>query len=105
MSKYFEEQTATIAASGTTSDEVDLQENCDYARIIIPTIDSATVKLTVCGTSGGTFVNLGNSVTTATTTGNYATMFKVGGYRYVKVVVSAAQTTGAVAFKLMGMKI
>ena len=105
MSLYFEEQTATIAQNATTSDEVDLKSTCDFVRVVIPTIDTATVKLTVSRTSGGTFVDLGSGMTTASGTGNYATMFKLGGYRYVKVVVSASQTSGEVVFQLMGMKI
>lgn len=105
MSLYFRPVTATIASSGTTSGEVDLGENCDFVRIQIPTIDSSTIKLQVSLTTGGTFQDLGDSVTTATTTGAYSTMFRLGGWRFVKVVTSAAQSSGAVDFELQGMKI
>jgi len=98
-------QTATIADEGTTSGEIDLGRPCDYLQVIIPTIDAATIKVTVSDASGGTFVNLGSGVTTVSGTGNYATTFKLGHYQFIKLVTSATQSTSAVSFKVRGMRI
>ena len=104
MSLYFSWQTGTIADAGTSTDEIDLKGDCDFVQIIIPELDSCTVKLQVSDHTGGTFQDLGSSVTTDTTTGEYSTMFRLGGYRYIKVVCSAAQSP-ARTIKVRGMKI
>lgn len=91
MSLYGAWKTATIASAGTASAEVDLGNNFEYLNVILPTLTSGTVKVQVSDVSGGTFQDLGSSVTTSTTTGAYSTTFKLGGYQFVKIVSSAAQ--------------
>ena len=83
---------ATIASSGTSSDEVNLGLDCDFIMIILPTLDSCTIKIQVAESESGTFQDLGSNVTTDTTTGAYSTTFVLGGYQYIKVVSSATQT-------------
>ena len=95
-------QTATIDKGGTSTRCVDLLDAFMYMRVIIPTIDSATIKVTVAETPGSTFYNL-DAVTTPTGTHNYATTFKIGGYRYIKLVASASQTTAAIACRVSGL--
>ena len=92
MSLFMAWKAATIAASGTSSAEVDLGNNCDYLQILLPTLTSCTIKIQVAEGSGGTFQDLGSSITTATTTGGYTTTFRLGGYQFIKVVSSATQT-------------
>ncbi len=104
MSVYGQWKSATIAKDGTTSDEIDLDWSYDLLEIIIPTIDAATVKIQVSEGKGGTYYDLGNSVVLASSTGNFADVLFLGGYRYVKVVLSATQTTAAVAIKVRGMR-
>ncbi len=104
MSLFLTWKTATIAINGTTSSEVDLENNCDFMQIIIPTITSGTVSIQVSDVTGGTFVALGNSQTTVAGTGAYATTFKLGGYQYIKVVTGAAQGA-ARTFSVRGEKI
>ena len=96
----------TVAKSGTTSAEVDLEGPCDSVQVIIPTIDTATVALQVALEYDGsnTYYTLGNSQTTVSGTGNYATEFRLGGYRYIKIVCSAAQTTAARTFYVRGRR-
>lgn len=93
MSKYGGWKTATIDVSvdNTLSGAVDLGESFDFLDIILPTLTSCTVALHVCDTADGTFQALGNSVTTATTTGGYSTTFKLGGWQHLKIKTSASQ--------------
>ncbi len=95
-------QSATIIKGGTSTGAVDLGDNYKYLQIVIPTLDTATVKLTVSETPAGTFYDL-DAVTTTSGTHNYATTFNLGGYRYLKVVASAAQTTAAIAIRVRGL--
>lgn len=94
--------TAHIIKGGTSTNAIDLGDNFMYANVIIPTLDAATVKVQVGETPGSTFYNL-DSVTTTSGTHNYATTFKLGGYRYIKLVASAAQTTAAIDCRVRGL--
>jgi hypothetical protein len=95
-------KTATIAQDGTVSGAVDLGDHYDSMKIIIPTIDSANISLQV-SRDNSTFQQLGDSNNYfAAGTGAISTVFNLYGWRYVKVVASAAQTTGAVTFYVQG---
>ncbi len=94
--------TAAIAKSGTTSSTVDLGDSFMYMRVIIPTLDTCTIKVQVAEKSTSTYYDL-DEVTTSTGTHNYATTFLLGGYRYVKLVASAAQSTAAISIKVSGL--
>lgn len=91
MSVYGGWTVAVIASSGTASGEVDLGHSFDFLDIILPTLTSGTIKLQVSKVAGGTYQNLGDSITTAITTGGYSTTFKLGGWQHIKVVSSATQ--------------
>ena len=91
MSVYGDWLAATIAASGTSSAEVNLGASFDLLEIQIPTVTSCTLKVQISETTGGTFYDLGN-VTTDTTTGAYSDVFKLGGYQFIKIVSSATQS-------------
>lgn len=91
MSIYGSWKAATIANAGTSSAEVDLGKDYDFLEIQIPTVTSGTLKVQVAEKTGGTFQDLGSSVTTATTTGAYDTVFKLGGWQFIKIVSSATQ--------------
>ena len=93
---------ATIAKAGTSTGTVDLGNSYMYVRVIIPTLDAATVKVQVAEKASGTYYNL-DSVTTTSGTHNYATTFKLGGYRFIKLVASAAQNTAAVDLRVSGL--
>lgn len=95
-------QTGGIAKGGTSTNGLDLGGNFMYINVIIPTLDSATVKVQVAESLGDTFYNL-DSVTTATGTHNYGTTLKCGGYRYIKLVASAAQSTAAIDIRVRGL--
>ena len=99
----FKDAVITIATSTTVSAEVDLENNCDLMQIIIPALTSCAVSVQVSDVTGGTFQALGSSQTTVTGTGSYSTMFKLGGYRFIKIVCSAAQAANR-TFKVRGVK-
>ena len=104
MSIYGEWKAATIAINGTSSAEVNLGRDFDFLEIQIPTLVSGTVKLQVAELTGGTFYDLGDGVTTAAGTHNYADVFYLGGYQFIKVVVSATQTTTERLIRVRGMR-
>jgi hypothetical protein len=104
MSLYMEEQTATIASSGTTSGEIDLQNTCDEIRVTYPAMTACTVSITVSRTTGGTFVPLANSIAGAVGAAASADRYAVGGYRYIKLVSSVAQG-GARTIYVQGIKL
>ena len=72
--------------------EIDLGSCFEYAMLLIPTIDSAEIHFEVAEASGGTFYTLGNSVVIAESTGGFAAVCRLYGFRYIKVGTSAAQT-------------
>ena len=100
-------KTATIDISedDDLSDEVDLGEHFRYLAVVIPTLDEARVGVHVATESGGTFAPLGNgnAATTDPNTGGYATVFDIGGWRYLKLSASAAQSADR-TFSLQGVR-
>ena len=63
----------------------------DFVEIQIPTLVSCTVKLQVAEKTGGTFYDLGDGVTTPAGAHNYADVFNLGGYQFIKVVADNNQ--------------
>ncbi len=97
--------TTTIALNGQTSTEINLGRDYEYMNIYVPTIDSANLTFTVSMTAGGTFAQLGASaVTVVAGTGGFFTTIELGGYQFVKIVASAAQTTLARTFYVRGYR-
>lgn len=104
MSLYGNWVTGTIAIDGTATGEIDLLDNYDFIEIRIPALVSGTLKLQTSNTTGGTFQDLGLAIATAATTGAYNDVWQLGGWRYIKIVSSATQTTTARTFYLRGMR-
>ena len=100
-------KTATIDVSedDDLSDEVDLSEHYRYLAVVIPTLTEARVGVHVATESGGTFVSLGsgNAAKTDPTTGDYATVFDIGGWRYIKLSSSVAQAADR-SFSVQGVR-
>lgn len=92
MSIYGEWLPATIDNGASSSAEVNLGRDFDYLEIQIPTLDAATtIKLQTAEIAGGTFRDLGDSVTTTAGTHNYHDVLKLGGYQFIKVVADNSQ--------------
>ncbi len=104
MSVYGEWISGTIAINGTSTGEIDLGRPYDLLDVRIPTLVSGTLKLQTSNETGGTFQDLGLSVTTAATTGAYNDVWQLGGYQFIKIVSSATQTTTARVFYVRGMR-
>lgn len=94
--------TAGIAKGGTSTPAIDLGDDYMYLNVVIPTLDTATVKVQVAESIKDTFYDL-DTVTTSSGTHNYATTFTLGGYRYIKLVASAAQSTAAIDLRVRGI--
>lgn len=96
MSIYGSWVSATIAAGGTVSTAANLGKDYEYVQIMIPAQDAATIGLQVgidpAASGTLTYQTLGISNVTASTTGSVTTTLELGGFQYVKVVSSAAQT-------------
>jgi hypothetical protein len=87
------------------SGEVDLGQEYEYLNILIPTIDSANVSLYVARELGGTYYQLGLATNVfAAGTGGLMTTFELGGYRFIKVLCSAVQTTSSETFYVRGYR-
>ena len=100
-------KTATIevAVDDDLSDAVDLGEHYRYLAVVLPALTSCRVGVHVCATVGGTYVPLGNGTAAQTdlTTGGYATVFDIGGWRYIRLSTSAAQAEDR-AFGVQGVR-
>ena len=94
-----------ISEDDDLSDEADLGEHFRYLAVVIPSLDEARIGVHVATESGGTFTRLGNgnAATTDPTTGGYATVFDIGGWRYIRLSTSAAQTADR-SFSVQGVR-
>ena len=104
MSFYGQWLAASIADESSSSAEVNLGGNFDFLQIQIPETVAATIKIQVSETSGGTFYDLGDGITTAAGTHEYADVFKLGGYQFIKVVSSVSQTDEGVSIRVRGWR-
>ena len=101
MSIYGDWKAATI--NNTDSSEIDLGRDYDFLEIQIPTLVSCTIKIQTAEKTGGSFLDLGDGITTATGTHNYHDVFKLGGYQFIKVIASAGQS-GDKLIRVRGMR-
>jgi hypothetical protein len=107
MSVYGEWKSAviTIATDDDLSAEVDLGRDYEYLDIIIPTIDSSNISLYVSRNTGGTFYQLGDSTSYfEAATGGRADTLNLGGWQYVKIKTSAAQSANR-TFTVRGWRV
>src|SRR5574343_14277 len=102
MSEVSEVITAEIQKTGTSTGAIDLGDYYPYLQVVIPTIDSATLKVQVSELIDGTYQDLGPAVTAAASTGAYSDTWTLGGWRYIKIVAGAAQNTAECKFKVRG---
>ena len=100
-------KTATIdvSADDDLTGEIDLGEHYRYLAVVLPTLDEARVGVQVSTGSGGSYVSLGSGTNaqTALTTGGYATVFDIGGWRFVKLSTSAGQSADC-TFSVQGVR-
>ena len=99
---------------GTTSNEVDLGRPYERVLIKVPTINSAQVGITASETTGGTFYPLYFYQPEAATSSQWLTTAgtglveviceHLGGFQFIKITTSNAQTTAAVTFRVCGVR-
>lgn len=92
----------SIDKGGTTSSIVDLGDHYRYMLVTLPALDTATLKLQVSLTHGGTYQDL-STTTTASGDGSYNTTFNLLGWRYVRIVASATQSSSRREFDVQGV--
>lgn len=104
MDKFYSGWRNEIIESGETdSTPIDLGSAMDYVQVLLPTVDSGTIGIKVSDLEAGTYRTLGVSLTSATTTGNCAFVFILGGFQYIKIFSSASQTADR-DIKVQGFK-
>ena len=96
-------KTASIIKGGTISDAIDLGGNFAYLQVVVPTIDSAQLELQVGETLGGPFQDFGQNALTVAGTGAFSDTWVLGGWRFIKIKASAAQSTADRAFRVRGV--
>ncbi|KKN00330.1 hypothetical protein LCGC14_1138850 [marine sediment metagenome] len=93
------------SATGTTTAAIDLGRSYDFLNIFIPDVThTANFSLKVADASGGSYYNLGDSssLKTFAVTGNYFTTFDLGGYQFIKVILSSNEASGTKTFETRG---
>lgn len=91
MSVYGTWTATTIGAGASSSAAVDVGRDYDYLSVEIPEMDSCKLYLKVAEVLGGTYYDLGKETTTDEETFNRADVWRLGGWRYIKVVATASQ--------------
>jgi len=102
MSVYGEWKNAVIPAGSSITSAIDLAREYDYLSVIIPGMDACKLQLQVAETLGGTYYDLGNASTDEEAF-NRADVWRLGGYRYIKIKASKVQDN-AVAIRCCGMR-
>ena len=103
MSVYGQWLVATISAGAKSSSAIDLGKEYDYLSIQIPAMDACRLYLQVAEKIGDTYYDLDNDTTVNDETFNRADVFRLGGWRFIKVVASKVQTS-AVLIRVAGMR-
>ena len=103
MSVYGQWVAATISAGNVSSSAVDLGREYDYLSVQIPSMDKCKLSLEVSERLGGTYYKLGNDVTTEEETYGRADVWRLGGYRFIKVVATTRPKADAL-IRVCGMR-
>ena len=95
------------------TDEVDLGREYESLQVYVPTLESSTqVSFKVSEKSGGTFADLyvtdvadggNNKVISAASSGGYYWTIPIGGFEFIKVATSKAQTADR-TFRVCGTR-
>ena len=84
---------ATISAGAGESAAIDLGRSYEMLDVQLPAMDACILRLKVAEKLADTYYNLGEAATTSESTFNRADVWKLGGWRYIKVVSSSSQST------------
>ena len=103
MSVHGKPIAATIVQGGTSSSAIDLLREYDFLSMEIPAMDACKIHLQVAETLGGTYYDLDKDAMDFEETFNRADVFRLGGWRYLKVVASKPQTAQRL-IRVFGMR-
>ena len=92
-----------ISVDADLTAEVDLGRPYETMLVHIPALTSCNLTCYVAEKTGGTFYALGKDITVAAGTGNFADVWEIGGYQFVKIGTSVAQTANR-SFKICGVR-
>ena len=97
--------TITYLTDDDLTPQVDLLRDWELLQIVIPPLGaSANVSFEVAEKTGGTFQALGSgSQVIAAATGAISTVVRLGGWQFIKVKTSAAQTANR-TFRVRGAR-
>jgi len=93
----------TIATDDDLTAAVDLGRPYETLLVYIPTITSADLTCYVSETLAGTYTALGKSVVVAAGTGGFVDIWDIGGFQYIKIGASAAQSANR-TFVVLGVR-
>lgn len=104
MANWSSWQTATIADGAATSGVVDLKKPWTWGLFIVPALTGATITITVSNVTGGTYATLdkpeaGGAMALPE---SKASMVRLGGVQFLKVVANTAQSGAAAAILVRG---
>ena len=103
MSVYGTPKAATIPAGELTSAAIDLGREYDYLSVQIPSMDLCKLYLQVAEKIGDTYYDLGKDTTTEEESFNHADVWRLGGWRFVKVATTKTQTADSL-IRVFGMR-
>ncbi len=103
MSIYGSWLAATISNGQSSSAAIDLGREYDYLSIQIPPMNLCKMYLKVAEKVGDTYYDLGKDTTTNEETFNRADVWRLGGWRFIKVVTTAAQSANRL-IRVSGMR-
>jgi len=99
---YGNPQDATISAGNVETSAIDLGREYEDLCLTIPAMDLCKLSLRVSTQLGGTYYDLGDA-TTNEETFNRAAIWKLGGWRFIKIVASNTQNADR-AIKVYGSR-
>jgi len=103
MSVYGQWVDATISAGSSKSSAIDLGREYDYLLLMLPSMEACKLSLKVSETSGGTYYNLGKNITTNEENFDRADVWKLGGYRFIKIASDKGHQSD-VSIRVKGMR-
>lgn len=103
MSRYGQWIAATIAEGESKSVALDLGIEYDNLSVTIPSMDECKMYLQVAELLAGPYQDLGKETTTDLETFNRGAAWTLGGFRYIKVCSTVAQT-GERLIRIKGMR-
>lgn len=91
MSVYGTPIAATISSGASSSAAIDLGREYDFLSVQIPVMDECKLYLKVAERLGGAYYDLGKETTTNSETFGRADVWRLGGWRFIKVVATEPQ--------------